>query len=119
METSGEGEFSNLSFEIPSGGSRSSLQNREHSTPQSTTPLSLKASAILRRLNLIALSRENDQDESGDENEEGWKFWNQVLKIRDVMMENMEGEDFLFGRKDICKFNKLAREKVEDLVSAY
>ncbi len=117
METPGEGECSNVSFEMPSG-SRNSSQNPMHSTPQNKTPLSSKASVILRKCSLIAPRPENDENDSGDENEGEWKFWNQVLKVRDVMLEHMDGEDFLFGRKDISKFNKLAREKHEDLVSA-
>eukprot|EP00112_Aurelia_sp_Birch-Aquarium-sp1_P011531 Seg2423.5 transcript_id=Seg2423.5/GoldUCD/mRNA.D3Y31 product="hypothetical protein" protein_id=Seg2423.5/GoldUCD/D3Y31 len=102
---------------MPSG-SRNSSQNLMHSTAQIKTPLSSKASIILRKCSLIAPRPDNDVNESGEENEGELKFWNQVLNIRDVMLEHMNGEDFLFGRKDIGKFNKLARKRHEDLVSA-
>ena len=117
MDMSEEGECSSFSFEIPNEESRHSVQHLRHSTPQNKTPLSSKASLILKKFDLIAPRPENDQYQGANEDEQGWKFWNQVLEIRDVMMEHMDGEDFNFGRKEISKFNKLAREKYDDLVS--
>ena len=45
-------------------------------------------------------------------------FWDQVVNLRNVMLEHQVGEDFSFSRKMVTKFNQIAKEKYPSLVSA-
>ena len=75
---------------------------------------------VLSRYRLIAPKRtqddQHDVHEDDKDGEEGTRYWQQVLQLRNVMLEKRKGPGYQFTRSDIVKFNELGRKRIKDLV---
>ncbi len=90
----------------------------ERSTPLPS--ISKAALSIFKKFRPIAPFQENDDtNDDGEQEEDQESFWDQVIKIRNVMLEHQEDDNYNFDRKEIAKFNNLAKERYTGLVSFF